>query len=78
MLAQVRKPLLAVLKVSPDFRPAYDPLLQMAAALAQVDAIQAEDLLTELQQAQPARPEAIEALRSIRATSADVWLPPHR
>jgi spermidine synthase len=34
MLAQVRAPLLAVLHVSPDFRPAYDPLLRMAIELA--------------------------------------------
>ena len=26
MLAQVREPLLSVLRTSPDFRPAYDPL----------------------------------------------------
>ena len=32
MLAQVRLPLLAVLRQSPDFRPAYDPLLRMASA----------------------------------------------
>ena len=30
MLAQVRAPLLSVLHESPDFRPAYDPLLMMA------------------------------------------------
>ena len=34
MLAQVREPLLSVLRISPDFRPAYDPLLAMATALA--------------------------------------------
>ncbi len=33
MLAQVREPLLSVLRISPDFRPAYDPLLSMATAL---------------------------------------------
>ncbi len=37
MLAQVREPLLAVLRISPDFRPAYDPLLRMANALARSD-----------------------------------------
>ena len=31
MLAQVREPLLSVLRTSPDFRPAYDPLVAMAA-----------------------------------------------
>ncbi|HWK50279.1 MAG TPA: fused MFS/spermidine synthase, partial [Steroidobacter sp.] len=34
MLAQVREPLLEVLHISPEFRPAYDPLVRMAAALA--------------------------------------------
>jgi spermidine synthase len=33
----VREPLLAVLSTSRDFRPAYDPLLQMAGALAATD-----------------------------------------
>ncbi len=34
MLAQVREPLLEVLRLSPEFRPAYDPLLRLSAALA--------------------------------------------
>lgn len=63
MLAQVRKPLLNVLRISPDFRPAYDPLLKMAEALAEESPAEARALLTELQQAQPARPEAFEARR---------------
>ena len=37
MLAQVREPLLSVLRISPDFRPAYDPLLRMATALGRSD-----------------------------------------
>jgi spermidine synthase len=65
MLAQVREPLLNVLRTSPDFRPAYDPLLRMAAALSQIDRDAARSLLRELQQAQPARPEAAEALRAL-------------
>ena len=65
MLSQVRGPLLAVLRTSPDFRPAYDPLLRMASALARVDAPEARVLLTELQQAQPLRPEAAQALREL-------------
>jgi len=65
MLSQVREPLLAVLRTSPDFRPAYDPLLRMASALARVDAPEARVLLTELQQAQPLRPEAAQALREL-------------
>jgi spermidine synthase len=58
MLAQVREPLLSVLRISPDFRPAYDPLLLMARALAQTEPVAARALLGELAQAQPARPEA--------------------
>ena len=65
MLAQVREPLLSVLRVSPDFRPAYDPLLRMAQALASTDPGAARALLTALAQAQPARPEAAQALRGL-------------
>ena len=62
MLAQVREPLLAVLRISPDFRPAYDPLLAMAAALARSDVSGARTLLAELNQVQPARSEATRLL----------------
>jgi spermidine synthase len=67
MLAQVREPLLAVLRVSPDFRPAYDPLLHMAQALAARDAAAARALLSDLQSAQPARVEAAAALQRLNA-----------
>ena len=65
MLARVREPLLSVLHVSPDFRPAYDPLLRMAVALAQVDVVAARELLTDLHNAQPSRPEAARALHEL-------------
>jgi spermidine synthase len=65
MLAQVREPLLSVLRISPDFRPAYDPLLAMAAALAPTDASAARILLTELSRLQPARAEAQRALAEL-------------
>ena len=58
MLAQVRDPLLAVLRISPDFRPAYDPLLRMAVELARSDPAESRALLAELARIQPARPEA--------------------
>lgn len=58
MLAQVREPLLDVLRVSPDFRPAYDPLLAMAKALASSDVSGARQLLGELARLQPSRTEA--------------------
>lgn len=67
MLAQVREPLLAVLRISPDFRPAYDPLLMMANSLARSDMSGARALLQELAQVQPARPEAESVLRKLHA-----------
>ena len=65
MLAQVREPLLAIVRSSPDFRPAYDPLLRMAIALTRVDRAAGRGLLAELQAAQPARPEAANALQDL-------------
>ncbi|HSI52171.1 MAG TPA: fused MFS/spermidine synthase [Ideonella sp.] len=65
MLAQVQAPLLAVLHTSPDFRPAYMPLLRMATALAPSDPPAARALLSELAQLQPDRPEAGEALKQL-------------
>jgi spermidine synthase len=62
MLDQVREPLLSVLRISPDFRPAYDPLVRMASALSRTDVIRARALLTELAETQPSRPEARLAL----------------
>jgi spermidine synthase len=67
MLAQVREPLLSVLRISPDFRPAYDPLLSMATALARSDAPGARTLLAELLQVQPSRPEAARLLSLMAA-----------
>ncbi|MGQ0698520.1 MAG: fused MFS/spermidine synthase [Panacagrimonas sp.] len=69
MLSQVREPLLSVLHISPDFRPAYDPLLGMATALNRVDAAAACALLTALEQAQPARPEAAQAFGKLCGAS---------
>ena len=65
MLAQVQAPLLGVLRTSPDFRPAYDPLLRMAQALARQDRADARSLLQALARLQPARPEAAQALQQL-------------
>ena len=70
MLAQVREPLLGVLRISPDFRPAYDPLLRMASALARTDPASAIALLDELQRVQPARPEAQQLAQRVAAATA--------
>ena len=67
MLAQVREPLLGILRTSPDFRPAYDPLLAMASALAGSDVAAARDLLEALVDAQPGRIEAADALARLKS-----------
>ena len=77
MLAQVREPLLTVLRTSADFRPAYDPLVSMAAALARSNVSEARTLLTELSGLQPARTEASRILRDIDNVSARVAGPAH-
>ncbi len=69
MLAQVREPLLSVLRVSPDFRPAYDPLVRMAGALAASDEPAARALLTALVRIQPSSQDAAEALRELTAST---------
>jgi spermidine synthase len=65
MLAQVQRPLLEILRISPEFRPAYDPLLAMAQALAPLDTAAARSLLAELAHLQPERAEAGAALRAL-------------
>ncbi len=64
------EPLLSVLRVSPDFRPAYDPLLAMAQALARSDVSAARTLLGELTQLQPARHEATQLLSLLGSAAA--------
>ncbi len=58
MVRQVRRPLLAAVRTSPDFDAAYRPLLSLAVALHRIDPAGAEALLTELVDANPARREA--------------------
>ncbi len=77
MLAQVREPLLSVLRISPDFRPAYDPLLSMARALARSDATAARNLLSELTRLQPARSEATRMLALIDSATSSSELVRH-
>ncbi len=54
MLTQVREPLLAVLRESPDFRPAYEPLRRLADALATREPELARSLRAELERVSPA------------------------
>ncbi|MEE4111530.1 MAG: hypothetical protein V2I40_01865 [Desulfobacteraceae bacterium] len=50
MLVQIQDPLLEILAESPDFRPAYDPLVFMARRLREIDPEAAEKLLLELEE----------------------------
>ncbi len=70
MLEQVREPLLSVVRLSPDFRPAYDPLLRMAQALYGSEPATSRALLTALKEAAPTRPEAGAVLRELQARDA--------
>lgn len=65
MLAQVKAPLLGVLRTSADFRPAYEPLVEMAVVLAQESPLEARALLNELVALQPTWPEARMALQQL-------------
>jgi spermidine synthase len=65
----VQGPLLEALSTSPDFRPAYDPLLRLALALSARGDAQGRVLLAELARIQPGRPEALDALRTGTAAS---------
>jgi spermidine synthase len=58
LLAQVREPLLAAVRRSRDFDPAYEPLLALAARLRTSSPGEADQLLLELEQANPWRGEA--------------------
>lgn len=55
MLLQVQEPLLGVLRLSPDFQPAFKPLWNMAQALQQQDPVAGKALLNELQAVAAAR-----------------------
>ena len=66
MWSQLGEPLLALVRSSPEFRPAYDPLLNIARGLARYGSPQARELLAQLMQAAPDRSEARELLERLR------------
>ena len=70
VLAQVQQPLLAVLRTSPEFRPAFDPLLRMAQALGASDPAAAATLLQALTALQPGRADARAALAALAPAAA--------
>ena len=64
MLAQVREPLLAALRISPDFAPAYEPLLRLALALQDSEPVVARELLEALTRVAPKEARAWQALQA--------------
>jgi spermidine synthase len=58
MLQQVRDPLFAIVRESPDFEAAYNPLIAMAQRLHPIDPEAAVELLNKLDHANPRRSEA--------------------
>jgi spermidine synthase len=65
LLSYVREPLLEVVRMSPDFDPAYRPLLAMAQSLVRIDPEAGRNLVVQLIDANPARSEARRILGSI-------------
>jgi spermidine synthase len=58
LLGRIREPLLEIVRHSPEFEAAYNPLVTMALSLHQTDPKAAEELLFELEKATPQRDDA--------------------
>jgi len=58
LVAAAREPLLNIVRQSPDFEAAYQPLLAMAVGLHKVDPEAAKNLLVDLERANPYRDDA--------------------
>lgn len=58
--------LIEIVRISPDFQPAYDPVLAMARAVATREPAFARRMLAELYHANPARPDARALLDRIK------------
>ena len=65
LIRELREPLLAVVRASPDFSAAYNPLLVMVYRLHRTDPELARTLLRELEQANSLRTEASQLRRRL-------------
>ena len=65
-VATLAPQLIEILRISPDFAPAYDPVLSMARATASRDPRVARTLLMALRRAAPHRPEATALLAKLQ------------
>jgi len=65
VVAGIAPKLVEIVRISPDFEPAYLPVIAMARQVALSDPSAARALLTALDRAQPRRPEARRALASL-------------
>ena len=70
MLAQVRQPLLDIVGLSPDFKPARDPLLAMAQALAAIDGPAARALLLDVTRAEASGSASLNINTNINTNAA--------
>jgi spermidine synthase len=66
MLDQLQGPLLALLRASPDFRPALDALLSLSSAIASSDPGRAREILAALQLLYPQDGQIAQATSSLR------------
>jgi len=71
MVAQIGEPLLDLVRLSPDFDVAYEPLLNMARQLSSVDRSATRRLLLALADANPERQEAHEMLHRLFSDDGD-------
>lgn len=75
LLSFVREPLLEVVHTSPDFDPAYRPLLAMAQSLVHIDPEAGKNLVEQLIDANPERSEARRILSSLAPPSSPYFHP---
>ena len=66
IMNKTKEPLLSILRISPEFRPAYDPLLMMALSLTETDKLSSISLLKALQAIQPKRTESTDMLNQLK------------
>lgn len=72
LLAQVREPLLEIVRQSRDFEAAYNPLLGMAQGLYRVDPPEGDRLLQDLEKANPYRDDAHRMRQSLSLLKSGV------
>ena len=65
MLVQLRQPFLEILKISPEFTPAYRPLVELSYQASNAEPELVEALLDEIIAVTPDRPQARQLRRQL-------------